>query len=67
MDSDELIRRIRQSTPQQPETDWAGRRNPLSGQIENALTKSREASLGLSNRQRRRLERQQGGGSPERR
>ena len=66
MDSDELIRRIRQGVPQQPETDWAGRKNPLPGQVENAIIKSREASLGLSNRQRRRLERQQGG-NPERR
>lgn len=66
MEPDELIRRMGQSVPHLPETDWVGRFNPDREQIENALKRSRLASEGLSNKKRRRLERQQGA-NPERR
>ncbi|HYM65027.1 MAG TPA: hypothetical protein VES68_00875 [Candidatus Sulfotelmatobacter sp.] len=64
MDSDELLRKIGQNLPRQPETDWAGRAIPDRIQIEDTLRRSYEPHQ-LSRRELRRLERQ--GKSPERR
>ena len=64
MDPNELIRKIGQNVPHQPETDWAGREIPDRIQIENAIIRSRNQSQ-VTNRELRRLERRLGRG-PER-
>lgn len=57
MDPDELIRKIGQSVPHQPETDWAGRPIPLRTDIEAAINRSNRASFQLSKRELRRMSR----------
>jgi len=57
MDPNELLRKIGQDVPHQPETDWAGRTIPSRIQIEDAIFRSRQ----LSKREMRRLEKRHSG------